>query len=264
MPKGLQRAVVENFFSHGLESSVMSRLSTSRDLIQSRLPVSSSGGVVQPHLPEWVVTIPGVSRLVDRIGVTEFRRRIFHMSPALLPVALPFIPHPDVWGPILVTVMVLAAITALSLAIILGPLLMRRGEENWMHAVFGYIIPVVAGLLLFPGRSEWGLMTLQILALGDGSATLGGMTLGGRRLPWNQRKTFSGLFCFVIVGTLAATYSFWGEARPAVSVGSAFLICGVSAFCAGIAESLPIKSNDNLRVGATALLVGVIMSAIVL
>ena len=241
----------------------MSRLSTSQNLIQQHLPISS-GELAQPNLPEWLLTLPGVSRVVDRIGVTEFRRRIFHMTPALMPIGLPFIPHSDVWGPILVTILLLSSIATLSLAVILGPLLTRRGELNWMHAVLGYMVPVVAALLLLPGRAEFGLMTLQILALGDGSATLGGMLLGGRRLPWNRRKTFSGLLCFTIVGSIAATYSYWGEARPGVPIGTAYLICGVAALCAGIVESLPIRSNDNLRVGTTALLVGIAMSTIVM
>ena len=241
----------------------MSRLSTSQNLIQQHLPISS-GGIAQPNLPEWLLALPGVSRVVDRIGVTEFRRRIFHMTPALMPIGLPFIPHSDVWGPILITILLLSSVVTLVLAVILGPLLTRSGESNWMHAVVGYMVPIVAALLLLPGRAEFGLMTLQILALGDGSATLGGMLLGGRRLPWNRSKTFSGLLCFTIVGSLAATYSFWGEARPGVPIGTAYLICGVAALCAGIVESLPIRSNDNLRVGTTALLVGIAMSTVLL
>ena len=241
----------------------MSRLSTSQDLIQHQLPVSTTG-LSRPEVPEWLLAIPGVTRVINRIGVTEFRRRLFHMTPALLPVALPFIPHSDVWGPILVGIILVSSIVTLVLAVVLGSLLVRQREHNWMVAVVGYMLPVVAPLLLFPGRAEFGLMTLQILALGDGSATLGGMMLGGRRLPWNRKKTFSGLFCFAIVGSLASTYSYWGEARPGVPVGSACLICGVAALCAGVVESLPIRSNDNLRVGTTALFVGIVMSAWIL
>jgi dolichol kinase len=262
MPKGLQRAAVTPSVT-GLESSLMSRLSTSRDIVQYQLP-SASTGVAQPGLPEWLLALPGVSRVVDRIGVTEFRRRLFHMSPALLPIGLPLIPHNDVWGPILVGLVLASSIVALIIAVVLGPLLTRESEQTWMHAVIGYMLPVVAPLVLFPGRAELGLMTLQIIALGDGSATLGGLMLGGRRLPWNKSKTFSGLLCFAIVGSLAATYSFWGEIRPGVPVGTAYLICGMAALCAGIVESLPIRSNDNLRVGTTALIVGMAMSAWVL
>ena len=237
----------------------MSRLSTSRNF---QIPILSQE-LVAPALPDWMMELPGVARLTDRIGVTEFRRRLFHMSPALLPLGLPFIPHADVWGPILVTILVLTSVVVLGLSIVIGPLVKRQGESTWMQAVLGYMIPVVGALLVFPGRAELGLMTLQILALGDGSATLGGLVLGGRRLPWNRRKTVSGLLCFTFVGTLAATYSYWGEIRPGIPIGSAFLICSVAALCAAVVESLPIRSNDNLRVGLTALLVGIAMSMLV-
>jgi len=239
----------------------MSRLTTSQDLIQTHLPVSPAG-LAKPQLPDWVMSIPGVRRIVARMGATEFRRRLFHMSPALLPIGLPFIPHPDIWGPILVGLCVASSAIALTIAIAFGHLLMRRGEENWMHAVLGYLAPVLAGLLLLPGRAEFGLMTLQIIALGDGSATFGGLMLGGRRLPWNRKKTWSGLFCFAIIGTMAATYMYWGESRPTVPFATSFLICGTAALCAAIVESIPIRSNDNFRVGTTALVVGLAMSAV--
>jgi len=198
------------------------------------------------------------------MGTAEFRRRLLHMSPALIPAGLPWIPHKDVWGPILVTMVILSCMVGLAIAYLVGPLVTRRNEKSWMSAVLGYIVPVLSPLLLLPGHGELGLMTLQIVALGDGSATFGGKMLGGRRLPWNRKKTFSGLICFTIVGTLASTYSFWGEIRPTVSWGTAFLICGTAALCAAIVESLPIRSNDNLRVGTTALLVGMAMSAWIL
>ena len=241
----------------------MSRMSTSPHLIQRHLSNPSVRPSAQQELPVWLLKVPGVSRIVERLGATEFRRRLFHMSPALLPIARPWIPHPDVWGPILIGVVSTMIITVLMMAILFAEMLKRKGETNWTQAVLGYVIPVGIALILFPGRSELGLMTLQILALGDGSATLGGMMIGGRRLAWNRRKTVSGLICFAVVGSLAATYSFWGEARPGIPILSAFLICGTSALCAGLVESLPIKSNDNLRVGMTALLVGITMSAMV-
>ena len=240
----------------------MSRLSTSQNILHQHLAIPSSG-VSQPKLSDWILSIPGVSRVVDRIGVTEFRRRIFHMSPSLMPISLPFIPHQDAWGAPLLGILFLSTIVILVLAVLLGPILVRSGEINWMGAVLGYMGPVVSALLLFPGRAEWGLMTLQILALGDGSATLGGLMIGGRRLPWNRKKTFSGLFCFAIVGSLGASYSFWGESRPGVPFATAFLICSVAALFAAIVESLPIRSNDNLRVGITALTVGIVMTLLV-
>jgi phytol kinase len=242
----------------GLEQSSMSQITTSSPFVGRRL--SPSIGLTHPRLPGWMLSLPGMSRALERLGVTEMRRRLFHMTPALLPIGLPIIPHPDVWGPILTTIIVISSIVILAIACLMGHLLKRRGENNWMQAVFGYMVPVVGALLLLPGRAEIGLMTLQILALGDGSATLGGLMLGGRRLPWNQRKTFSGLFCFTLMGTLGATYSYWGECRPGVSVLTALAVCSTAALAGAIVESIPSRSNDNFRVGITALLVGLSMS----
>lgn len=212
----------------------------------------------QSPIPAWLNRIPGVPILVDRL---EFRRRLFHMLPALLPIGLPITPHEDVWEPWLILGAFASAILAIFMAVALASQVTRPGERHWMAAVLGYITPLLGALVLFPGRAELALMTLQIVALGDGSAVLGGKLLGGKTLPWNPHKTFSGLFCFVFVGSLAATCSYLGEARPAVSFSAAFLICSVAACCAGIAESLPIRASDNFRVGVTALLVGAVMSS---
>jgi dolichol kinase len=240
----------------------MSRLSTHQSFLHPNIGVSDSR-INSPDAPAWIFAIPGVSQVVNRLGILEFRRRLFHMSPALLPVVLPFVPHRDVWGPTLIGLLIVASIVALVVAFQFASKLKRTSNENWMRAVLGYMVPVVSSLLLFPGRAELGLMTLQIVALGDGSATFGGLMLRGRRLPWNRKKTFSGMFCFVVVGTLAATYSYWGEARPGVPVLTAFLICVVAATMGAIVESLPIRTNDNLRVGLTALSAGFVMSSLI-
>lgn len=239
----------------------MSRLTTSQHIIQTPLSLTPSE-ISQPHLPEWLLNLPGVPRVIDKLGITEFRRRLFHMSPALIPIGLPFIPHADVWGPILTTMIYVLAIVGFCVAVKIGPWVTREGEASWMRAVIGYMVPICLPFIFLPGRAELGLMTLQIIALGDGSATLGGLMIGGRRLPWNRKKTFSGLLCFTLVGSVAATYSYWGEASPAVPVGIVYLICATAAVAAAIVESLPIRSNDNLRVGLTALFVGIGMSTL--
>ena len=240
----------------------MGQMSTASGVIHPHSSIPGSGlGDVQ--LPPWVMSIPGVSRVVNKLGVTEFRRRLFHMSPALLPIGLPYIPHRDVWGPTLVFILMSLVAVGMVIAYQFGHLLKRRGEQTWASSVLGYMIPVIGALLLLPGRAEIGLMTLQIIALGDGSATLGGLMLGGRKLPWNRRKTFSGLFCFAAVASIASTYSYWGEASPGVSVGTAFLICSITTLCAAVAESLPVRTNDNLRVGLTSVVMGIMMSGLV-
>ncbi len=240
----------------------MSRMSASQVNIRQHLKAS------QPEFSQsrpvgWLEAFPGICRVVNCLGATEFRRRLFHMSPALLAFPLPLIPHQAIRGQFELYFLYLATISLFVVAVKLGPLFKRQGEKDWMKAVLGYMIPVVVPLLVFRRNTELGLLTLQIIALGDGSATMGGLMIGGYRLPWNHKKTLAGLICFTVVGSLAATYSYWGEARPEVSIGTAFLICGVAALCAALVESLPIRSNDNLRVGMTAFAVGTAMKVLV-
>lgn len=100
------------------------------------------------------------------------------------------------------------------------------------------------------------MMTLAILAFGDGSATLGGLTLGGLRLPWNRRKTLTGFLCFLLFGGPMASLVYWGEAAAGTTLSTAIIIGVVSTLTAAIAETMPSRINDNLRVGVTAVLVG--------
>ncbi len=208
----------------------------------------------------WISGIPLVGTVFDRIGETEFRRRLLHMTPGIIPLGLPLTPHGDVWEPWLWTMAVVFMSTGLLASILAAPVVKRHGDENFVPSIWGYIVPPFAAFLLFPGRSELALMTLQIIAFGDGSATLGGKFFGGRKLPWNRQKSWSGLACFIVMGTLLATYSYWGEARPIPSVWQAAMICGIAATVCAVVESLPVRLNDNFCVGMTALLIGLALS----
>ena len=241
----------------------MSRVSIPNERLLNRgRPAVAPGTILRPsadELPEWMLLIPGVKTLVTRLGVVEFRRRLLHMLPGLLPCLLWVIPHQDPWGPLLINITIMISISVITYAMLRARAFARPGEEQWSRAVAGYGVPVLGMLFLLPGRSELGLMTLGIMALGDGSAALGGLAWGRRRLPWNRRKTWMGISSFVVVATVMATLFYWMEARPGVPFGVALLIAGVAALMAGIVESLPIRSHDNLRVGTTAALTGLFM-----
>ena len=241
----------------------MSRVSIpSERLLNRSLPVVVPGTTLRPssdELPEWLLLVPGVKSLAARLGTVEFRRRLLHMLPGLLPCLLWVIPHQDPWGPLLINITILVTVSVMTYAILRSHAFARPGEEQWARAVAGYGVPVLGMLFLLPGRSELGLMTLGIMALGDGSAALGGLAWGRRRLPWNRRKTWVGIISFVVVATVMSTLYYWIEARPGVPLGVALSIAGVASLMAGIVESLPIRSHDNLRVGTTAALTGLFM-----
>lgn len=235
----------------------MSRVSL-HDLPQSALPRSPAEQTV-PQAPSW-----GLRGIAQRLGPCESRRRLLHMLPGLLPLFLWFIPHNDPWGSPLIVLTIVMAVGLNSFAIIRESDFSRPNESQWHMSVLGYTIPVVALLLFLPGRSELGLMTLGIVAFGDGSAALGGKLLGRRRLPWNSRKTWAGTICFFLAGSLMASLSYWLEARPTVPYGMALIISAAAAAAAAIVESLPITSHDNLRVGTTAALTGLMMQMLLL
>jgi dolichol kinase len=79
--------------------------------------------------------------------------------------------------------------------------------------------------------------------------------LGGPALPWNQNKTISGTVAFALFGTLMGAVIYWGESNPAVPFSDALQIAVITACLAALAESLPTRLDDNIRVGATAAIV---------
>lgn len=197
-----------------------------------------------------------------RIGGAELRRRVWHMSPGLLPFVLWAFPHRDPISPFLWGIMV-ATVVGLSLNILLRyRLIAREGDRQRLAATAGYAVSVLVTLLLFPSHAELGLTVLAVLAFGDGSATFGGLLFGGPRLPWNAEKSWSGFVCFLVVGGVAAGVVYWGEryfnpetASPPIPFGTA-LVCGAAAALAGAAaESIPSRINDNIRVGVASAVV---------
>lgn len=185
------------------------------------------------------------------------------MAPGLLPFILWTHPHADPISSTMMLVMVLIAI-ALGGYIFFGWNKIQRSQADGdrVGAVAGYALSVLACVFLFPASLEIAVTVLAILAFGDGTATFGGLYFGGPRLPWNSRKSWSGFLCFVGIGTFVATMMYWGESNnleaetyPGVSLLTALGIGAAGAIAAALAESLPSKINDNIRVGVTAAVV---------
>lgn len=206
----------------------------------------------------------GVRSLVDRLGICEVRRRLLHMAPGLLPILLAIIPHADPWGWPLISIVIGLFLMVTTFAIVRADDFARPQETGWAVSVMGYSLPVLGMLLLFPGRAELGLLTLGIMAFGDGSAALGGKLFGRRPLNWNPGKTWVGLLCFVLAGTTVATLNYWLEARPGVSLLIALAIALPATLVGAVVESLPIRTHDNFRVGISAGLTAILMHVLIL
>ncbi len=203
----------------------------------------------------------GRDSLLGRLDSRELLRRVWHISPGFLPFILWRVPHSDPASPTLVGIIAGTTIILGTLIYLHFHRISRRGEANnsRVGAVLGYAGSIVAMLVLFPAHSELSLTVLAILAFGDGSATLGGKLFGGSKLPWNREKSWSGLVCFLLAGLTMGTLIYWGEPyhnpqslTPPVSPLDGLLCAGTGVVFAAVAESIPSRINDNIRVGVAA------------
>jgi dolichol kinase len=168
-----------------------------------------------------------------------------------MPFVLTLVPHRDPVGWKLRSIVVLLTFGLVAFALRREKLFARAGERGWATSVVSYGIITSLLLVAFPGQLELGMVVTIIIALGDGSATLAGLILRGRKLPWNEAKSWVGLTAFLICGGSLATLAYWCEARPGVSPALAFVCVMPAVFAAALAESLPVRLNDNIRVGVT-------------
>lgn len=212
-----------------------------------------------------------LAELRERLGPVEFRRRLWHIVPGFLPFLL--WPIPAILLPPPIRLGILAGVTiAFGIGMFVRYARIRRPGEpaSDRFSILAYSGSVLATFLLFPLHTELGLTVLAVLAFGDGSATLGGLFLGGRKLAWNEKKSLAGTACFVVFGTMMGAIIYWGEANgrqlPELAVPVSFassLACAFFAsFIAGIVESLPLRTNDNLNVGVAASLAAALAQTI--
>ncbi len=132
------------------------------------------------------------------------------------------------------------------------PCIMRPADARGARAgILFYPLAVLALVLGFRERLDLAAAAWAVMAVGDGAATLAGTRVGGRPLPWNPEKTWSGLIAFAVAGSIGAVaLSAW--VAPTVSPTPPFLFTWlapvVAALVAGLVETIPIKLDDNLSV----------------
>ena len=202
-------------------------------------------------------------QLPGSLSAKELKRRMWHMLPGLLPIASYIYPHKDPLSP---TFQKIAAGLIVGIAALLlwrYKTIRRSDERTELAAVFGYSVSVLATLLLFPKHAELGMLVLCVLAFGDGMATTFGLLLCGPRLPWNRLKSWAGTLAFVGFGGYLSSLAYWAESQPRASWSIA-LTCGfAAAVVAAVAESLPSRVNDNVRVGIASAVTAVAAHAMV-
>lgn len=191
----------------------------------------------------------------DRLTAQEWRRRLVHMSPGLLPFVLVCVPHPDPLPWYTQAVILAVSLGFAFFALKRAGLFLRQDEHGWTKSVVSYLVITLMMFLGFPAQPEMGMAVTIIIAFGDGAATLAGMLSRGRRLPWNSDKSWVGMGAFIVCSIPPAALVYWAEARPAVSSSVALACVVPAALAAALVESVQTQINDNIRVGATAGLV---------
>ncbi|HEY3966442.1 MAG TPA: hypothetical protein VGM05_17910 [Planctomycetaceae bacterium] len=195
---------------------------------------------------------PWLQTIVGRLTPHEWRRRLVHMTPGVLAATLPLLPHTDplAWYSQAFLVVVICGTAMYSIT--RAKMFERRGQGGWSVSVVSYALITLGLLLAFPAQTEIGIAVTMIIAFGDGSATMAGMIFRGPKLPWNRDKSWSGLAAFVVCAVPLATFVYWAESHPGVSVAIALCCVTPAVVAAAVAESLPLRLNDNIRVGATS------------
>lgn len=117
-----------------------------------------------------------------------------------------------------------------------------RHERGWDPGIVVYPFAVLILILLFQRHSVFIAIPWVILAFGDGFATLIGRHVPLVKLPWNSDKSLGGSLTFLLFGTAAsiAAAMFFNYERIDVAIAAAVV--------ATIAESLPLRIDDNITV----------------
>ncbi len=113
---------------------------------------------------------------------------------------------------------------------------MRPGEESRPTGATYYLLACFLTIVLF--ERTVAAAALLILACADTAASVVGQALGGYRLA--QGKTLSGTLAFLVTAFLVTLPFF----PPAIALGGAFI--------AAVAESLPLRLDDNLTIPLSA------------
>ena len=185
------------------------------------------------------------SFLVPRssFNTNELLRKTLHIGFGILAISLKYLP----WR---IAALVAAAAVLVNWAVLhrLVGKRVARHERGWDWGIVLYPAAVLALILIFNWHIEIAAVAWVIMAFGDGFATLIGRAVPLARLPWNGDKSIGGSLAFLVCGGAAAfaiARLFGGPSHHAIAIA-------VAVVAAAIAESLPLRLNDNVVVPATA------------
>lgn len=224
------------------------------------IPFFTSGAVRSTTTPA-TTGLPLVRQSAPALQLSgsELRRRVWHMTPGAAPFILASIEDQRP-VPFAFLVVIGCGATLLTMAAMWNyRAIAREGESNWTLNAMSFIAISLPLLFLFPAHPELAAVVITILAIGDGSATLFGLSLGGRRLPWNSAKTWTGFIGFFVAAWPLAALAYWTVAQPTVPMSLAFVCVLPAVIFAQLVESMPRSGTDNLHVGGAAI-IGVMLA----
>ena len=177
---------------------------------------------------------------------SELARKVVHMGVGLIAFSLRYL------GPFYSALLAAAAL-GMNLFVLprIGGRRLWRETDHAAGTSIGIILYpfcVLLLILLFYQKLEIAAAAWGILGFGDGMASVAGMALGRRKLPWNPQKSWAGSFAYVLFGGAAATALLLWTAPGLYAVPFALAVCYGAALLAAALESLPQGLDDNLGV----------------
>ena len=187
---------------------------------------------------------------------SETLRQIVHIGSAAFALLLPFLSW---WQSALLAVLALA-FNLFVLPRLGGRALFRAADDvrGYPIGILLYPISVLLLIAAFPRRPDLVAAAWGILAFGDGCATVIGRAVAGRRLGWNDNKTWAGTWAFVVFGAAGGSVlALWARTGMTTPPSVAATVGGTvaAAVAAAFAETVPSRLDDNLSVPAMAALV---------
>ena len=186
-------------------------------------------------------------------GYSETLRQVVHAATGALAFLLRYL----TWRQAAVLTLVALVFSATLLPRVLPRIVRPSDAIRHRSGLLFYPLSLLALVLIFRERLDIVAAAWAVMAFGDGAATLVGTRVGGARLPWNPDKTWSGLIAFVLAGSIGAvTASVWVAPMimPPPPWFFTWLAPIAAALAAALAETIPIKLDDNLRVPFVAAL----------
>ena len=191
---------------------------------------------------------PGTDAVTLR---SELPRKLMHVGMGAFALMLRWLPP---WQ---------AVLMALAALILNAFVLQRRTEgrllrseergSRFSRGVVLYPAILLLTFIVFRSRLELAAGIWALLAVGDGMAALSGLALRGPRLPWNPKKSWSGLVAFIVFGTAASAWVIrWVQRAGTWTVGGSVLSGGLLTLG---------ESDASGRIGDAFLLGGVVGDA---